>query len=218
MTPANRLRTLQMCIARHDMLDFLLRARGDDLQEGDEVLFELRELVSQPQSHIRSHLIVPTPTCVKFASDPSAYDFSQTTFIGGVDVFVNTGDDFEGIGLPFLEDLLEAFLDGSKLFLGEEAHFCVGAGERDATPDVLRVEGAVKVDGFVVLGHDGVGAAGEATTPEFASGGGVGGHVVVYFLSSDALMRCFVVVMVVVWESKGEGGRVNVSMLVVAAF
>jgi len=42
---------------------------------------------------------------VKFSRDVGTNDFAKTSFIGSVNVFVDGGDDFEGIGFPFFFDL-----------------------------------------------------------------------------------------------------------------
>ena len=76
MRPSDRLCSLQMGVAWHYMLDLLLRSRSNDLQEVRKVALKVVQLIPQPESHVRSHLIIPASSGVKLTSNVFANDLT----------------------------------------------------------------------------------------------------------------------------------------------
>lgn len=153
--PADGLGLLKVGIARHDVINFLLGTSNRDLDQITEEAVQTAQLVAQPQAHVGSDLLVARAAGVQFAADLLANDLAQTALVGGVDVLV-VGLGLEGVGAPFLGDLLEAALDLGELLRRQDAGLGVGAGEGDRAGNVLLPHNAVIGKRGIVLLHDGV--------------------------------------------------------------
>lgn len=114
--PADRLGLLQVSVTRHQVLDFLLRTGNRDLNEVLELSIQLAQLITKPQAHVSSDLLVARAAGVQLSADLLADDLAQTALVCGVDVFV-VGFGFEGVSAPFFGDLGEAALDFGELVL-----------------------------------------------------------------------------------------------------
>lgn len=113
---------------------------------------------------------------MQLACNLLADHLAQSSLIGRVDILVDTGLDDEIAAHPLHEHLFEALLDGGEFFGGQNADLGVGTGIGDGSTDVLGVDGAVEVDGFIVGDHEGVKTAGEAASPEHVGRGFGRGH------------------------------------------
>jgi len=82
---------------------------------------------------------------MQLAGDVGVNGLAEAALIGRVYVSSTPGMILNVVGLPFLEHLRKAFLDGGKLCGCENADFGVGAGVGNAAPDVLGENGAVKI-------------------------------------------------------------------------
>ncbi len=60
--------------------------RGGAVSAGEKD--SVGRMTYKPDSHISCDLIVPAPSCVQLSSNLLSDDLRQTTFIGGVDVFI----------------------------------------------------------------------------------------------------------------------------------
>lgn len=85
------------------------------------------ELVAQPESHVSSDLLIARTASVQLAANFLANDLAESALVGGVNILIILLS-FEGVGAPFLGDLLEAALDLGELLCGEDAivHVCAG--------------------------------------------------------------------------------------------
>lgn len=136
MTPADGLRLLQMRITRHDITDLRLGTRNRHADEIAQEAVQLAQLVTEPQPHVRRDLLVPRAARVQLPAHFLADDLGETALVGGVDVLVVLVG-LEGVGGPFVGNLLEAALDFGELFSAQNACLCVGAREGDRPGDVL---------------------------------------------------------------------------------
>ena len=65
MCERRRLRTLKMCIARHDSVQILAALLGERLHEAEDQLDDLLDLLLDIQTHIERDLIVSRTACMQ---------------------------------------------------------------------------------------------------------------------------------------------------------
>lgn len=126
--PTDGLGLLEVSVAGHKDVNVLLGAGDGDLDEVTEVGVENAQLITQPETHVSSDLLVARAAGVQLAANLLANDLAESTLVGGVDVLVVLLG-FEGVGAPFLGNLLETALDLGELLRGQDAVVHVGAGE-----------------------------------------------------------------------------------------
>ena len=59
---SSHLSALEVCVARHDIVNVFLGSFSYDLQQIDKVFLNLPQLVTKPQPQIRSDLVIATPS------------------------------------------------------------------------------------------------------------------------------------------------------------
>lgn len=155
LTPPHRLRFLQVRITRHDVVNFISRARRRNLDQLNQIALQLPQLVPQPEPHVRSDLLITRATRVQLARDLLANDLPEPPLICRVDILVVLLHD-KRVGAPFLGNLSEAALDLAEFMLGQDPTPHVRTGKRDRALDVLLPEDPVIGQGLVVLHHEGV--------------------------------------------------------------
>ena len=64
MTPFDKLCSLKMCVTWHDQGDFLFSSGCYDGEKVYQVALDLPQLIPQPQTHIRSNLLISAPAGV----------------------------------------------------------------------------------------------------------------------------------------------------------
>jgi hypothetical protein len=78
---------LQVSITRHKDRPFFVRPLDDNPNHGPECTFELSDLTEKPESHVGCYLIIAGASRVQLATKRSD-QFTQSTFVGSMDVFV----------------------------------------------------------------------------------------------------------------------------------
>lgn len=68
MTPSNGLNPLNMGVSRHDISNLLLSTGCNDVEEADQVLFNLSKLIAEPHPHMTNNLLSAAAAGVKLAS------------------------------------------------------------------------------------------------------------------------------------------------------
>ena len=85
---------LQMSIAWHKNMLLLVGAFRDYSDNAFQRVFNLPNLVHEPEPHIGHYLIISRSASVQLSSDRSAYKLAQSPFVGSVDILI-IGLDFE---------------------------------------------------------------------------------------------------------------------------
>jgi hypothetical protein len=140
----DRLRALQVRIARHDPAGVALCLRAKSLDHGSNLDCELPGRCSAVEAEVQRDLVVARPARVQRGS--GGCDLGQPPFDGGVNVLIGV-EEREGAGIELLADAAKATLDRGQLRGGEDAGGSEPARMRDAAGDVKEVQLVVGVEG-----------------------------------------------------------------------
>lgn len=79
---------LKMSESSSEMIDPFLCLYGQDSNDTLNPFDIFRQLLQQPQPHIRRNLIVPAPTSMQFPSNVVANNLAQSPLVRSVDIFI----------------------------------------------------------------------------------------------------------------------------------
>ncbi len=146
-----RLRLLQVRVARHDHVQVNLGLLNDGRLQPDQRLTQGNHLVQQVETQVGGHLVVAGATRVEF-SRHRPYQLGQPPLDCGVDVLV-AGLDLQGAGVEFSMHLFQPGDELVALIGGEQPRPRQRAGVGDAAPHVGRVHPPVEADGVTEAPH-----------------------------------------------------------------
>ena len=149
MTEHDRLRSLQVGVARHDGLAVLRRLVGDHLDERHDQLFDGRDLFFEIELDVQRHLIVAAARGVQ-ALAVVADALGQLALDKGVDV-LGFHVDLQRAGFDVGKNAAQALNDVGAALLADDAAPAEHGRVGDAALDVLAVHAAVKGDGGVEI-------------------------------------------------------------------
>jgi len=159
---------LEMGVAGHYHAQVLFRLKQERVRQEIQVPYNLRNLVTQVEADINSHLIVSGTARVEPFSR-LADGRRQPRLDVHVDVFQGNGE-VEFSCLDARQDLFQSGNDGVHVGHGYDLLSPQHPGMGDGTPDVLAVQALVEIDGGGELLDEFIGGLGKTSSPEFVLG------------------------------------------------
>ena len=144
MPDGDRLRTLQVRIARHDPAGVALCLRAKSLDHGSNLDCELPGRCSAVEAEVQRDLVVARPARVQ--RSPGGRYLCQSALDRRVDVLIGIEED-EGAGIELFVDAPQTLCDRCQLRGREDAGRSEPARVRDAAGDVKGVKLVVGVEG-----------------------------------------------------------------------
>ncbi|SKY79017.1 Uncharacterised protein [Mycobacteroides abscessus subsp. abscessus] len=165
MREQHRLRSLQVCLPRHDGVGMCASLSSQRLDDVEHTCRDRTHRLAQPHAKQRGDLIVARPSGAQPATEVGSDAFDESAFEGAVHVLVGLGSHEGAVG-DVARELVETGEHGGQIVVGQQACAIENPGVRLRRLDVERGEHPVELRRLAQRGHRVGGSRREATAPQ----------------------------------------------------